>query len=90
MEKAIYQLQSNSGSKLNTFKNKIEGFTKKKVRREQEARRLYHQLVAPNMENVEMIIHQNLIKNCTVNTEDVNLANRIFVPDISTLKGRYT
>ena len=37
-----------------------------------------------------MIIHQILIKNCHVTTEDVNLANRMFGPDISTLKLQYT
>ena len=90
MEKAISQIQTNSASQLNTVKNKIEGFTKNEVIRAQEARRLYNQLVSPNIENMKMIIFQNLIKNCPVTTEDVNVSNRIIGPDISTLKGIYT
>ena len=42
------------------------------------------------MENMKIIIRQNLIKNCPVTIEYVNLANRIFGPDISMLKGKYT
>ena len=42
------------------------------------------------MENMKMIVCQNLIKNYPVTTEDVNMANRIFGPYISILKGRYT
>ena len=90
MEKAISQLQTNSGSQLNTVNKKIEGFTKKQVKGSQEARRLYHQSRAQNMENINIYIHHNLIKNCPVTTEDVNMANIMFGPDILMLKGQYT
>ena len=39
------------------------------------------------MENKKILIHQNLIKYCPMTTEDINLVNRMFGPDISTLKG---
>ena len=42
------------------------------------------------MENMKTIIRHNLIKNCPVTTEDVNLANIMFGPDISMLKVRST
>ena len=42
------------------------------------------------MTNMKAVIRQNLIRNCPVTTEDVNLAEEIFGPDISTLKGRFT
>ena len=87
VEKAISQLQTNSGSQLNTVKNQIEGFTKNKVKRSQDPRRIYCQLGDPTMETKEMIICNDLIRKCTMTTEDVNLANIIFGPDLSTLKG---
>ena len=37
-----------------------------------------------------MIICQNLIKNCPVTIENINMANIMFGPDISKLKVRYT
>ena len=68
----------------------MEGFTDKQVKWPQEARQLYNQLGAPTMENMKMIICHNLIDNCPVTTEDINMANRMFEPDISTFKGWYT
>ena len=74
---------------MNAIKKKIEGFTEKQVKPEQESSRLYHQLGFPTMENMNLIIRHNLIKNCPVTTEDINLSNRMFSPDISMLKVQY-
>eukprot|EP00980_Cylindrotheca_fusiformis_P016549 scaffold4962_cov112-Cylindrotheca_fusiformis.AAC.3 len=37
-----------------------------------------------------MLIRQNLVKNCPITIEDVKLAEKIFGPDISTIKGKST
>ena len=42
------------------------------------------------MGHMKIIICQNSIKNYPLTNEDVNLTNRMFGPDISTLKGQYT
>ena len=42
------------------------------------------------MDNMKMIICQNLIDNCHVTTEDVNMLNRMFGDDISTMKRQST
>ena len=42
------------------------------------------------MENMKIIIYQNLIKNFPETTEDVNMENIMFEPDISMLKGKST
>ena len=41
------------------------------------------------MDNMKMIICKNLIKNFPGTTEDINLANIMFGPYISMLKGKY-
>ena len=69
---------------------KIEGFTKNKFKRAQDASLIYHQLGAPTMENTKMIIFQNLINNYPVTTEDINLSHKKFGPGILMLKGRST
>ena len=75
---------------LQTNATSVEGYTKRQVERADRARKLYHMLGAPTMTNMKAVIRQNLIRNCPVTTEDVNLAEEIFGPDISTLKGRST
>ena len=42
------------------------------------------------MENFKHVLHQNLIKNCPVMVEDVTIAEKIYGPDISALKGKGT
>ena len=42
----------------------------------------------PTTTNLKAIIRINLIKDCKVNTEDVNLAERVYSPNIGSLKGK--
>jgi hypothetical protein len=51
---------------------------------------LYHIIECPSIENFKAILRQNIIKTCPVTIEDVNVAERIFGPDIGTLKGKST
>jgi hypothetical protein len=39
---------------------------------------------------MKAIIWMNAIKNSPVTTKDVNIAKKIFVPDVATLKGKIT
>ena len=82
--------QITGGQHMQSVKKQLEGFTKREVERADQARKFYHMVGAPTLENLKMVIRQNLFKNCPVTTQDVNLAEKIFGSDISTLKGRST
>ena len=75
---------------LKTLTNKKEGFNNRQVMRATRAREFYHQVGAPSIEMLKIAIRQNLFKNCPVTTEDIILADKLFGPDISTLKGKST
>jgi len=64
------------------------GFTKRQFEDAKQARRLYHIVGCPTVENFKHILRQNIIKNCPVTVEDVNIAEKIFGPDIGALKGK--
>ena len=51
---------------------------------------MYHVVGTPTVENFKALLKMNAIKNCPVTTEDVTMAERIFGPDISNLKGKST
>ena len=44
----------------------------------------------PTVENLKHILRQKIIKNCPVTIQDVNIAEKIFGPDVGTLKGKTT
>jgi len=81
---------NNTGVCLHTNATQVEGYTNRQVVRADRARKLYHMLGAPTIANLKAVLRQNLLRNCPVTTEDVNLAEEILGPDISTLKGRST
>ena len=43
---------------------------------------------APTVKNFKGLIRMNIIKNCPVTVKDSKIAEKIFGPDISTLKGK--
>ena len=54
------------------------------------ARKIYHMVGAPTFRNLKTTILKNIIQNPPVTVEDIEIAENIFGPDVSTLKGRTT
>ncbi|MGL4350647.1 MAG: hypothetical protein ACRCT2_08825, partial [Plesiomonas shigelloides] len=73
-----------------TVKENREGFTTRQFERAKAARTFYHSVGCPTTANFKLIIRQNIIKDCPVTVDDVDLAERIFGPDIGALKGKST
>jgi hypothetical protein len=44
----------------------------------------------PTIESFKALIKMNAIKNCPVTTEDVNIAEKIFGTNMSSLRGKST
>jgi hypothetical protein len=63
--------------------NKKE-YTQRRFDDAKQARKLYHIIGCPTVENFKFILRQNIIKNCPVTIEDVTIAEKIFGPDIGT------
>ena len=51
-------------------------------------RKLYHIIGMPTVENFKALLCMNAIQNCPVMVEDVKIAECIFGPDMSSLKGK--
>ena len=73
-----------------TVEENKKGYTERQFKRAKEARALYHKVGTPMVENFKGLLRQNLIQNCPVTIEDVIIAEKIFGPDISSLKGKST
>jgi hypothetical protein len=75
---------------VTTVTENKSGYTQRQFERAKEARRLYHIVGTPTVENFKSLLRMNVIKDCPVTTEDVNIAEKIFGKDISSLKGKST
>ena len=75
---------------VNTVAENRKGYTLRQFERAKKARALYHIIGTPTVENFKALLKMNVIKNCPVTSEDVTMAERIFGPDISNLKGKST
>ena len=67
-----------------------KGYTQRQFERAKVARNLYHIVGTPTIENYKALLRMNIIKNCPVTVEDITIAEKIFGPDMSSLKGKST
>ena len=54
---------------VTTVEENCKGYSQRQFLRAKEARKLYHILGCPTVENMKHIIRQNIIKNCPVSIE---------------------
>jgi hypothetical protein len=75
---------------LETVDENKKFYTKRQFQRAKRACKLLYSLGYPSINDMKAIIWMNAIKNNPVTTEDVNIAEKIFGPDVATLKGKTT
>jgi hypothetical protein len=101
--KGLYQMEVSSGYKqdlkepnngtsnlVSTVAKNRKGYTLRQFERAKVARKLYHIVGTPTMNNFKSLLQMNIIQNCPVTVKDVNIADKIFGPDMSSLKGKST
>jgi hypothetical protein len=80
----------NNPPPINSVEENKLMFTDCQVERAKAAQQLYHALGTPSTKDFKAIITMNAIRNLPITIEDVNLAEKIFRPDIGALKGKTT
>ena len=86
----IKKQQSQPSNYVSTVEENKQGFTQRQFEKAKAARELYHNLGSPTIENFKALLRMNTIKNNPITLEDVNNAEAIFGPAMSTLKGKTT
>ncbi|CAJ1944908.1 unnamed protein product [Cylindrotheca closterium] len=85
-ESSSLTLERYSG--LQTVKKNIEGYTPQQVDRANAARSGYHMGGAPGIEAFKVAVRSGLFKNCPIREEDIVIADKIYGPSASVLKGK--
>lgn len=65
-------------------------YTKRQQDQAKRAQALLHTIGCPTIADLTKIISIKTILNCPITTEDVNIAEKIYRPDIASIKGKAT
>ena len=73
-----------------TVKDNMQGYTTRQIKKADEARKLYHIIGTPTVENFKGLIKMNMIANNPITVEDVDRAEKIYGQSIYSMKGKTT
>jgi hypothetical protein len=72
----------------NTVGNNREGFTNRAYNKAKQARRAIGMLGYPSEKDFRKMVSSNMITNCPVTPTDTSAANKIFGPNVASIKGK--
>ena len=75
---------------VDTIKENKLLFTARQVEQAKLARKIYHAIGTPSVKDFKAIVLTNAIRNLPITAKDIDLAEKIFGPDIGALKGKTT
>ena len=80
--------EKGSSHLVTTLSENRKGYTNRQCDRAKTAQKLYHFIGMPTVENFTALRRMNAIQNCPVLVKDMTIAEHIFGPDMSSLKGK--
>jgi hypothetical protein len=75
---------------VNTVAENGEGYTQREHDDAKQARRTIGMAGYHSNKDFNNMVRSNMIKNCPVTSKSVSAANKIFGPDIASIKGKTT
>ena len=85
-----YDTRNEEFSLVHTVAQNKQMYTDRQVNQAESARRLYAMIGRPSNVDFENIIRLHIIPDCPTTIDDVCVANKIFGPDVGSLKGKTT
>ena len=83
-----YDNSKNDFCMLDTVEENQAFYTPREVERAKKARKLYQTIGTPSVKDFKALLRMNVIQNCPVTEKDVDIAEKVFGKDITTLKGK--
>lgn len=73
---------------VNTVEENEAGFTARQIEQAKRAKKLYGIVGYPSIKDFKAMIQGNLIMNCPVTIEDINIAEKVYGKSIAVIKGK--
>jgi hypothetical protein len=73
---------------VNTVGNNRKGFTNRAYNKAKQARRSIGMLGYPSEKDFRNVVSSKMITNCPVTPTDISAANKIFGPNVASIKGK--
>ena len=73
---------------VNTVRENFEGYSRHKVEKANEARRIQGMIADPTEREFAGMVREQLLTDCPVTVRDVDNANQTFGPDLANLRGK--
>ena len=86
--KKAKQKNQETSNMMDTVQENRKNYTQHQFKHAKLARKLHHNVGTPTVKNFKSLLKANMIKNCPVTIEDVNIAEKTFGPSMSSLKGK--
>ena len=75
---------------VETVSGNATHFTKRQLVAAKEARHLQSMIGRPSNKDFKVLITGNMLRNCPVTVEAIDIAEKVFGPDVASLKGKTT
>ena len=86
--KKAKQKKQETSNMMDTVQENRKNYTQHQFECAKLACKLCHNVGTPAVKNFKSLLKANMIKNCPVTIEDVNIAEKIFGPSMLSLKGK--
>ena len=86
--KKAKQKKQETSNMMDTVQENRKNYTQRQFECAKLACKLHHNVGTPAVKNFKSLLKANMIKNCPVTIEDINIAEKIFGPSMSSLKGK--
>ena len=83
-----YPTAPNPQPPVKTVRSNYKGFSRKQIDNAATARRLMGMVASPSSRDFEGLVRCNMLKDCPITLTDVKNANKIFGPDLATIRGK--
>ena len=83
-----HRVQKTGVCLVDTVDIRAEGYTPRQVAAGRVARKAISMMGSPSVSTMKVMVRDNLINNCPVTVESLNIADDIFGPDVASIQGK--